>query len=273
MNKHLPHFTHRPRKRFGQHFLINRGIIARIVAAIAPKPGDNIVEIGPGLGALTQAVLPLVKRMKAVELDRDVIPHLIASCENLGELQVFQADVLNFDFNALTEKPHSLRIIGNLPYNISTPLLFHLIAQLILVQDMHFMMQKEVIDRIVAAPGSSAYGRLSVMVQYYCRTEKLFLVAPSAFDPPPQVESAVVRLLPHSQPPVVAKDTTLFATVVKMAFAQRRKMLHNTLRELVAASDWAQLDIDPNVRAEQLAVSDFVAISNFLTAKQQRLST
>lgn len=258
---------HRPRKRFGQHFLVNRDIIACIAAVIAPRPDDRIVEIGPGLGALTHAILPLAGKMIVVELDRDVIPHLTASCSDLGELQIFQADVLDFDFSQLGDPAHKLRIIGNLPYNISTPLLFHLMTYLPIIKDMCFMMQKEVVDRLAAAPGSSAYGRLSVMVQYYCRVEKLFSVSPFAFDPPPKVESAIVRLVPHLTAPVVAQDLLMFSTVVRLAFAQRRKMLHNTLRELVSSTDLVKLEIDPNVRAERLTVSDFVKISNYLTEK------
>lgn len=253
---------HIPRKRFGQHFLHDQQIIARIVQSIAPKPDDNIVEIGPGLGALTTQLLPLAKKMDVVELDRDVIPELSSQCKSLGELVVHQADALKFNFAELAPQNKKLRIVGNLPYNISTPLLFHLLEQAEVIQDMFFMLQKEVVDRICAKPNEDAYGRLSVMMQYYCQADELFIVKPGAFNPPPKVDSAVVRLVPHTKQPQIAKNITLFATIVREAFNHRRKTLRNCLKNFISADQLSELGIDPIQRPEELSVEEFVSIAN-----------
>lgn len=260
-------FTHFARKRFGQHFLHDQTVIAHIARVIAAKPGDLLVEIGPGLGALTQVLLPIVQRMHAVELDRDVIPKLQGFCLNMGELIIHQADALKFSLHSIPQNttPVLIRVVGNLPYNISTPLIFHLLEEAQLIQDMHFMLQKEVVDRLAAGVGDDAYGRLSVMVQYYCSVQHLFDVGPEAFSPPPKVDSAIVRLIPHRQLPIVAQDPALFAKLVTAAFGQRRKTLRNSLK--LWTIDWEAVGIAPSARAEELSVKDFVTIANALTSQ------
>jgi 16S rRNA (adenine1518-N6/adenine1519-N6)-dimethyltransferase len=251
----------RPRKRFGQHFLHDRGVVARIVRAFDPRPGDFVVEIGPGEGVLTAELVGRVARLHAVELDRDLVATLAARFPPAA-LTLHAADALAFDFAALADPGERLRVIGNLPYNVSTPLLFHLLAQAGAVQDMLFMLQKEVVDRLAAAPGGKDYGRLSVMVQARLAVEKLFEVGPGAFRPPPRVDSAVVRLTPHARPAVAIADGARFAQVVQAAFAQRRKTLRNSLRGLIAAETIAALGIDPQRRAETLALAEFAALAN-----------
>ncbi len=257
--------NHRPRKRFGQNFLHDPGVIGRIVASIAARPGDRLVEIGPGLGALTRELLPLVGAMDVVELDRDLIPKLQAACTG-GELRVHSADALKFDFCTLAEDA-PLRVVGNLPYNISTPLLFHLLEQSRCIRDMHFMLQKEVVDRLAAQPGTSDYGRLGIMVQYHCRVERLFTVPPGAFYPPPKVYSAIVRLVPHEHPPVEVQSVQTLSQVVAQAFSQRRKTLRNTLKPLVAGSEIEALGIDPGRRPETLTLAEFALLTNAVHAK------
>ena len=251
---------HIPRKRFGQNFLVSPGAIAEIVAAIAPARGDTLVEIGPGLGALTVPLLEQLETLDVVEIDRDLIARLRQQFPP-QRLRIHEGDALQFDFAALGA---DIRVVGNLPYNISTPLLFHLAQFAERVRDMHFMLQREVVERMVAAPGTAEYGRLSVMLQYRFEMELLFLVPPEAFAPPPKVESAIVRMLPRPQYALAAMDPALFARVVSAAFGQRRKMLRNTLRELIAADDLAALAIAPTARAEELAVADYVRIANSL---------
>ncbi len=257
---------HKPRKRLGQHFLHDANSIRRIVAAIAPRPGDTMVEIGPGLGAITRPLLEALGQLTVVEFDRDVIPLLQAACAGLGDLRVHQQDALRFDFSSLARPDvlqPTLRVVGNLPYNISTPLLFHLLDSHQHIKDMHFLLQKEVVDRLSAAPGSEHYGRLSVMVQYRCQVEALFGVGPGAFRPPPRVDSAVVRLLPYARLPCVAEDERQFAQLVQQAFAQRRKTLHNALKRIPNATPAMQaIGLDPGLRAERLGVADFVRLSN-----------
>ncbi len=253
------------RKRFGQHFLHENFIIEKIVRAVAPKKTDNIIEIGPGLGALTQQLLPQLSCLSVIELDKDLIPLLEEKCRHLGKLIVYQGDALKFNFKSLSKANGLWRLVGNLPYNISTPLLFHCLDQASAIQDMHFMLQKEVVDRLNAQPGQASYGRLSVMIQYYCGVEKLFNVKPGAFQPPPKVDSAVVRLIPYKELPYKANDPLLFAEIVRIAFSQRRKMLRNNLAKLLQAEDFEQLNIDPRQRPEQLFVSDYVNLANFLT--------
>ncbi len=269
--------NHRPRKRFGQNFLHDPGIIRRIVAAIAPQPGEHLVEIGPGLGALTREVLPLVGQLDVVELDRDLPPKLRAACAGLGELRIHEADALEFDFCALAQSmantagdspARRLRVFGNLPYNISTPLLFHLMDQRDCLIDMHFMLQKEVVARMAAAPGGGDYGRLSVMLQYYCRVERLFTVPPGAFTPPPKVDSAIVRLVPYDEPPVAVTDPATLSRVVAQAFSQRRKTLRNTLKPLLSAEALSALDIDPGERAERLDLAAFARLANAVASRQ-----
>lgn len=258
--------THAPRKRFGQHFLHDPAIIDRIVAAFAPAPGETIVEIGPGRGALTQPLLRAAGQLDAIELDRDLAPLLTRTCASTGELRLHHADALRFDFCALARGTDRLRVIGNLPYNISTPLLFHLLDAKRCIADMLFMLQKEVVDRIVAAPGSDDYGRLSVMVQYHCATARLFTIGPGAFTPPPRVDSAIVRLVPYAAPPVAVVNEALFAHVVRHAFSQRRKTLRNTLKPLLPAEAITACGVDPQRRAETLSLVEFAALTNAAAA-------
>lgn len=249
-----------PKKHFGQHFLHDQNIIAKIIAAINPKEGEHFVEIGPGLGALTTHVLPLVKNIDVIEIDRDVIPQLQANCKDLGDLRIHQQDVLTFDFASLHFP--KIRLIGNLPYNISTPLLFHINKKINKIKDMHFMLQKEVAERICAKPGNKIYGRLSVMVQYYCEAELLFTLGPGAFTPPPKVDSAFIKLIPRTKHIPEATNEKLFADVVAQAFSQRRKTIANSLKKFVTLAQLEKLEIDPKLRAEDLSVADFVMISN-----------
>ncbi len=253
---------HVPRKRFGQNFLVSPGVVAEIVAAIAPQPDDTLGEIGPGLGALTAPLLGRLKHLHVVEIDRDLIARLKRDYPE-DKLTIHQGDALLFDFATLGER---LRIVGNLPYNISTPLLFHLSGFAGRVHDMHFMLQKEVVDRMVSEPGGPEYGRLSVMLQYRYAMERLFLVPPEAFDPAPKVASAIVRMVPLPATALAARDESVFARVVTAAFGQRRKMLRNTLRELIVEADLAALGIKPTARAEELGVADYIRIANALTA-------
>jgi len=253
--------SHRPRKRFGQNFLHDPAVVGRIVASIGPASGEQLVEIGPGQGAITVPLLQQAGRLAVVELDRDLVGPLQARCAGLGELTVYNADALRFDFCELAGN-HSLRIVGNLPYNISTPLLFHLLAQHHCIRDMHFMLQKEVVERMAAAPGGRQYGRLSVMLQYRCEVAHLFNIGPSAFSPPPRVESAFVRLVPYEHPPVRVTDEAVFEQLVRRAFAQRRKTLRNALREMFEAEEISALGIDPTARAETLSISDFAILAN-----------
>lgn len=261
--------THIPRKRFGQHFLHDRGVIMRIVQAIDPRPGQRIVEIGPGLGALTVPVLERCRRLDVVELDRDVIPHLTAACRGKGELVIHQADALQFRFADLAPPGERLRIIGNLPYNISTPLLFHLFAQGPVVQDMTFMLQLEVCERLAAAPNTEHYGRLSVMAQYHARVEYLFHVGRGAFNPPPKVESGIVHLTPYSEPPVDVGDPDIFSRMVAQAFNMRRKTLRNGLKGFIDEAGFAAAGIDPARRPETLSLEAFAALSRVASATVQ----
>jgi 16S rRNA (adenine1518-N6/adenine1519-N6)-dimethyltransferase len=251
---------HVARKRFGQHFLEDRDVVARIVSAMALRQGDSIVEIGPGLGALTGPLLEGVAHLHVVEIDRDLCARLRQRFPP-ERLSVHEGDALEFDFASL---PAPLRVVGNLPYNISTPLLFRLSAVAERCADMHLMLQKEVVDRMAAAPGSKDYGRLSVMLQYRYRMERLLHVPASAFRPQPQVDSAVMRLIPRPAAELTARDAETFGRVVKTAFSTRRKIVKNSLSSLVSAAELAELGIDPSLRAEDLAVSAFVAVANSL---------
>jgi len=253
---------HRPRKRFGQNFLHDPAVIARIVGAVKPRPGERIVEIGPGRGAITGALLQAAGRLDAVELDRDLIEPLARRCSGLGELTIHSADALKFDLCGLADTGERLRLVGNLPYNISTPLLFRFLGQSECIRDMHFMLQKEVVERITATPGSKTYGRLSVMVQVYCRAEALFIIRPGAFQPPPKVDSAFLRLSPYRPRPHPVLDPAFLSRLVESAFSQRRKTLRNSLKGLFSADQLQAEDIDPGQRAEELAVEAFVRLAN-----------
>jgi len=257
----------RAKKRFGQHFLHDRNAIERIIAAVGPEPGQHLVEIGPGRGALTGRLLTAAGALDVVELDRDLIPILQERCEALGKLRIHCADALKFDFCQLAGEGAMLRIVGNLPYNISTPLLFHLFGQHGCIEDMHFMLQKEVVERLAAEPGTGAYGRLSVMVQFYCRVEMLFTVGPGSFSPPPRVESAVVRLVPHRTAPVKVTDEAVFRQMVNQAFSRRRKTLRNALRGLVTEGDIRALGLDPRLRPECISLEQFAALANEAATK------
>lgn len=252
------------RKRFGQNFLQDGQVIAHIISAFAPKPDDQCVEIGPGLGALTFPLLKKIHHLEAIEIDRDLIAILMQKSAEFGDLKIHQGDVLKFDFHTLQKDQKKLRVIGNLPYNISTPLIFHLCTQLDAIEDMHFMLQQEVVDRMGATPNSKTYGRLSVMMQYYCKVEDLFTIPPQAFHPAPKVYSKFARLIPHTEKPATAKDETLFAEIVREAFNQRRKTIRNSLKHLIPDTVFAELSLSPDLRAENLSVADYVNLANQL---------
>ena len=236
-------------------------MLARIVAAIDPQPGERIVEIGPGRGALTLPLLERCHRLEVIEIDRDLVPVLRAAAAGRGDLVVHEADVLDVDFGALRDGGARLRVCGNLPYNISTPLLFHLLESREAIADMHFMLQKEVVDRIVAPPGGKTYGRLTVMLAAACTATALFRVGRGAFQPPPAVDSAVLRLVPHATPPFPLPDPERFARVVAAAFAMRRKTLRNALRGLVDEGQFAAAGIDAARRPETLAPAEFARLA------------
>ena len=249
---------HQARKRFGQHFLADRGVVEDIVDAIDPRPGEALVEIGPGLGALTLPILERSQRLCVVELDRDLAERLRRN----PALEVIESDALKVDFAALAaSREHKLRLVGNLPYNISTPILFHLLPAAAAVQDQHFMLQKEVVDRMAAAPGTKAYGRLSVMLQWRYHIESLFEVPPEAFEPPPRVNSAVVRMLPWPAP--AALDAGLLEELVQVAFSQRRKLLRHTLGRWLDGRAWGGA-FDVQRRAEEVPVAEYVALTQAL---------
>jgi 16S rRNA (adenine1518-N6/adenine1519-N6)-dimethyltransferase len=251
----------RARKRFGQHFLHDPGVLRRIVSAIDPRPGERIVEIGPGQGALTLPLLERCGRLEAIEIDRDLAALLTARASGRGELSIHCADVLEVDFKALHGGGAKLRVCGNLPYNISTPLLFHLLESRDVIADMHFMLQKEVVDRIVAPPGGKSYGRLTVMLAAACSAEALFRVGRGAFQPPPAVDSTVVRLVPHAGDPFPLPDPARFARLVAAAFSMRRKTLTNSLRGLVDAGQFAAAGIEAGRRPETLAPAEFARLA------------
>jgi len=253
---------HIPRKRFGQNFLTDDGIISAIISAVRPQRSDNLVEIGPGLGALTGPLLACLDRLQVIEIDRDLIARLHGHYPP-ERLVVHAGDVLEFDFAALGS---DLRVVGNLPYNISTPLLFRLAAYANHIRDIHVMLQREVVDRMVAAPGDSEFSRLSVMLQYRFDMEKLIEVPAESFDPAPKVESAVVRLTPLAPLPYPARNETVLAEVVSRAFAQRRKTLRNTLKGMVSAERLAALGINAGARAQELSVAEFVRIADAVAA-------
>jgi len=253
----------RPKKSFGQHFLHDRLYIERIVSAVAPRPDDFMLEIGPGEGALTLPLLKAAGRLTAIELDTDLIPELQTRAASVGELHIVHADVLKVDFTAMANSHgvERLRIAGNLPYYISSPILFHCVEHAAAIQDMHFMLQKEVVDRMAAEPGSKVYGRLSVMLQLACRVVPLFNVPAEAFRPPPKVESAVVRLEPLAAEELHDANPNHVYAVVKAAFGQRRKTLSNALKQLMDSDAIRRADVDPRARAETLSPEDFVRLA------------
>ena len=257
---------HQHRKRFGQHFLHDQNIIEKILTHLAPQSDDTLVEIGPGQGALTLPLLEQGFAITAIEMDRDLVEWWRSKQGLMDQLVLHQADALKFDFCQLQiNKNNKLRVLGNLPYNISTPLLFHLLDQRHCIKDMLFMLQKEVVDRMVAKAGSKIYGRLSVMVQASCDVEALFDVAPGCFSPPPKVDSSIIRLRPYTtEDPYQIRDKALFAKVVKMAFQQRRKTLRNNLKPLMSAAQIESSGIDPQTRAETLSIQDFSRLANYL---------
>lgn len=256
---------HAPRKRFGQHFLHDQLIIQQIIETIEPQKSDFCVEIGPGLGALTLPLLQKTGKLTVIELDRDVIPILKEKAARVGELFIIQSDVLKVDFRALSmQAGQKIRLIGNLPYNISSPILFHCVEYIDTVVDMHFMLQKEVVDRMAARVGDSEYSRLSVMIQFYCDVEKCFDVPREAFTPPPKVTSGIVRLIPRPIELYAHVDQKAFATLVQKAFSQRRKTIRNNLKDVASDALFATLNIDPNARPQNLSVDDYVRLVNKL---------
>ena len=271
--------VHKAKKKFGQNFLVDGQIIADIIAAIRPEPEDNMVEIGPGLGALTRPLLKKLNHLHVVEIDRDIIARFESDYPQENppsplsqrggtskpKLTVHAGDALEFDFSTL---PAPLRIVGNLPYNISSPLLFHFAGYAGRIRDMHFMLQNEVVERMVAEPSTPAYGRLSVMLQYRFHMEKLLDVPPESFRPVPKVDSAVVRMIPLPASEILVRNENLFAAIVRTAFGQRRKTLRNTLRSYLGEKDFEKLGINPQLRAENLSVMKFAQAANYLDEQQ-----
>lgn len=255
---------HIPRKRFGQHFLHDPTVLQKICDAIRPQADNVVIEIGPGLGALTDYLLPRLKQLHVVELDRDLADRLEQRPEYPQQLVVHRADAMKFDYCALSKPGQQLHVVGNLPYNISTPLVFHLLEQSHCIADMVFMLQKEVVDRLVASPGNRDYGRLSVMVQAQCRAQRLFVVKPGAFNPPPKVDSAVVRLKPDDYLLPDGFNIANLQQVVQQAFSQRRKTLRNTLKGLITIEQLIEHEIDPQKRPETLSVKQYIELSLLL---------
>lgn len=251
--------SHRARKRFGQNFLHDPAIIQRIVDSINPQKSDHVIEIGPGKGAITEQLLQRLEQLNVIEIDRDLIQLLTTNFENKNVI-IHEADALKFDFSQLNQT--GLRIVGNLPYNISTPLLFHLLSYKDCIKDMLFMLQKEVVDRICAKPGSKQYGRLSIMLQLYCDVESLFTIKPGAFTPAPKVDSAIVKLLPLKHPRYDIDDHDTFALIIRESFSQRRKTLRNNLKKYLSDSEIEHAGIAPEIRAENLEISDFAKLAN-----------
>ena len=253
---------HRPRKRFGQNFLHDANIIARIVDTINPKPEQQLVEIGPGQGALTSVLLERIKHLDVIELDRDLVTLLEKQFPHHEQLTIHSADALRFDYCQLAKE--KIRLIGNLPYNISTPLIFHLLEQRHCIHDMHFMLQKEVVERMAAQPSTRAYGRLTIMVQLFCQVEKLFTVPPGAFNPPPKVDSMIVRLVPYEAPQYEIKNQKLLREIVNQAFSQRRKTIRNALKTMLTEDQIHSVGIEPGARPETIPIQGFVNLANLL---------
>ncbi|HGE6893807.1 TPA: 16S rRNA (adenine(1518)-N(6)/adenine(1519)-N(6))-dimethyltransferase RsmA [Serratia marcescens] len=261
------HQGHFARKRFGQNFLTDQFVIDSIVSAIHPQPGEAVVEIGPGLGALTEPVGARMDRMTVIELDRDLATRLENHPRLKDKLTIHQQDAMTVNFAELAEEAgQPLRVFGNLPYNISTPLMFHLFSYTQAIRDMHFMLQKEVVNRLVAGPNSKAYGRLTVMAQYYCNVIPVLEVPPTAFAPPPKVDSAVVRLVPHSVLPNPVGDVRMLSRITTQAFNQRRKTIRNSLGDLFTPEQLTELSVDPSLRAENISVAQYCKLANWLSA-------
>ena len=258
------HYQHRARKRFGQNFLHDAGVIHRILRAIHARPGEHLVEIGPGQGALTEGLIDSGAKLDVIELDQDLVPLLKLRFGLNPQFSLHQGDAMKFDFASLVHDDKKLRVVGNLPYNISTPLIFHLLEHAACIGDMHFMLQKEVVERLAAEPGGGDWGRLSIMVQYHCRVEHLFNVGPGAPNPPPKVDTAIVPLVPHAVLPHPAKDHRLLERVVREAFNQRRKTLRNTLKLLLPAEAIEAAGVDGSLRPEQLDLAAFVRLADQL---------
>lgn len=261
-------YEHRARKRFGQNFLHDHHVIEQIAAAINPRREDHLVEIGPGKGALTRLLLDSGAHLNAIELDRDLLKILELEFAASSTLTLHSADALKFDFAALGSESGDMRIVGNLPYNISTPLLFRLFEYIDLIKDMHFMLQLEVVQRLASEPGSKRWGRLGVMAQYYCDVDALFEVPPGAFSPPPKVQSAVVRLAPRRHPNDSTINPRHLSRVVQAAFSQRRKTLRNSLRELADTCQLERAGINPGARAEALSLEDFISITRVISSEE-----
>lgn len=253
--------NHKARKRFGQNFLQDHNVIYNILSNLQVQSNEHWVEIGPGLGAITEPLLQKKVLLDVVELDRDLVSFLHNKFDQCENLTIHSADALKFNFTSLVKKSEKLRIIGNLPYNISTPLLFHLLDNADCIEDMHFMLQKEVVDRICADPGTKKYGRLSVMMQYYCETESVFDVSPECFDPIPKVSSAIIKLTPHQNAPVKIEDIKKLNKVVTTAFSQRRKTIRNSLKKLMTEEQILSLKIDSTLRAESISLAEFALLS------------
>ena len=256
--------TNKLRKRFGQHLLIDTNTISDIVQSIDPSPEQNIFEIGPGLGAITIPILKQVGILQAIEIDRDLAKELKKQCSTIGDLNLHQSDVLKFDFNSVVGSDQKLRLVGNLPYNISTPLLFHLLQFSDLIGDLHFMLQKEVVDRITATPGSSAYSRLSVMMQSYYKVESLFDITPDKFSPPPKVMSSFMRLVPSYDANNKITNREEFNKTVEHAFRHRRKTIKNNLAPIASEKQLLQASINPQQRPQEISIDQFITLSNLL---------
>jgi len=255
---------HKARKRFGQNFLHDQNIIDKIIRSINPKSTQNIVEIGPGQGALTYPLLEKLGHLNAVEIDRDLIQILNQQSSEYGSLTIHEGDALKFDFNQVAQTDNKVRLVGNLPYNISTPIIFHLLEYIDLIADMHFMLQKEVVERMAAEPNSKTYGRLTVMLQWYFDVDYLFDIPPGAFNPPPKVTSSLVRLTPKAAPLTQLNSKKQFSKLVNRIFQQRRKTLRNTLKNYLNEDEILSLGISPTARPETLSVTDFANLSNLI---------
>ena len=259
----------RPKKRLGQHFLHDPAVIARIIETIEPKSGDRMVEIGPGEGALTEPLIALLDKLHVIELDSRLAARLKAGATGSG-LIVHQDNALKFDYATLASRPQSLRVVGNLPYNISTPLIFALLKQRSLVVDMHLMLQREVVQRMVAPPGGKTYGRLTVMLALAARVERCFDIGPGAFRPPPKVWSSFIRVIPYPHPPFAVENERLLAQLVAQAFSMRRKRISNSLKPWLVHSEIAELGIDPALRPERITAEQFVGLANLAAKKAAR---
>ena len=263
--------SHQIRKRFGQNFLHDKHVISKILGAVSPTKNDHILEIGPGFGAITKQLAQSGAKLDCIELDADLAASLKTEYREYKSVNILQADALKFDLNSIATEKNSLRVVGNLPYNISTPLIFHLLKSSYLIRDMTFMLQLEVIQRMVSKVGSKSYGRLGLMVQYYCEVEHLFNIASDAFVPRPKVVSALARLTPHKSPEVTAKDPECLKTVIQTAFNQRRKTIRNSLSTLVSESLLEEILVNKKLRPENLTLQDYVRISDAISVKNTDL--